>query len=263
MADHDADDVRHLKLALELSGIDVPVCLPNSHHVVLGDMRLHYLDWGTRGRRPILFLHGGALTAHTWDVVCLAVRADFHCFALDQRGHGDSEWSPIMDYAPEAHVRDIERLVDLLRLENFVLVGQSLGGLNAFSYAQRHASRLAALVVIDTGPQIQIAGAQRIGDFVSATVALDSIDEFVERAVAFNPQRDRRLLRRSILHNVRQLPNGKWVRKNDTRHWPEVDTRELTRRALERFSDPSGVTCPTLVVRGANSDLFPDEGAAA
>jgi pimeloyl-ACP methyl ester carboxylesterase len=263
MTDREAEDLRHLKLALELSGIDVPVHLPGSHHVVLGGMRLHYLDWGTRGLSPILFLHGGALTAHTWDVVCLAMRDDFHCIALDQRGHGDSEWSPVMDYMPETHRADIERLVDLLGFDRFILVGQSMGGLNSFVYAQRHAARLAALVIIDTGPKIHLEGARRIGDFVADTVELDSIDDFVTRAVAFNPHRDPRLLRRSLLHNLRRRPNGKWVRKNDTRHYPEFDVDEVTRHAIERFREASVVTCPTLVVRGAKSDLFHDEDAAA
>jgi pimeloyl-ACP methyl ester carboxylesterase len=262
MTDREAEDLRHLQLALELSGLDVPARLPDSHHVVLGGMRLHYLDWGSRGRPPILFLHGGALTAHTWDVVCLALRDEFHCLALDQRGHGDSEWSPTMDYAPEAHLADIERFVDLLGLDRLILVGQSMGGLNAFVYAQHHAARLAALVIIDTGPGVRFEGARRIGDFVADTVELDSIDEFVTRAVAFNPHRDPRLLRRSLLNSLRRLPNGRWTRKNDTRHYPDFDVRELMRRALERFRKTSGVTCPTLVVRGAKSDLFLDEDAA-
>src|SRR5690349_7102642 len=103
-----SESLQHLRLAVELSGVEVPeVVLPNAGHFVVHGTRLFYLDWGTRGRQPILFLHGGALTAHTWDVVCLGLRSDYHCLALDQRGHGNCEWSPIMDYGPEAHGRDI------------------------------------------------------------------------------------------------------------------------------------------------------------
>ena len=263
MSDRDEEELHHLELALELSGVGVPAALPESNHVVIGGMRLHYLDWGTRGRPPILFLHGGALTAHTWDVVCLALRSRYRCIALDQRGHGDSEWSPVTDYAPEAHLRDIEGLIDHLGVERPLLVGQSMGGLNAFVYARRHAARLAGLVVIDTGPGIRVDGARRIGNFVTETVELDSIEEFVERAVAFNPRRDPRLLRRSLLNNLRRSPDGKWVRKNDTRHFGQIDVQELARRAEELFRDSSPVTCPTLVVRGAESDLLHDDDAGA
>ncbi len=49
---------------------------------------------GNKHLPTIVFLHGGALNAHTWDLVCLALRDDYHCVALDQRGHGDSDWAP-------------------------------------------------------------------------------------------------------------------------------------------------------------------------
>ena len=96
----------HLRAAIDVAGGDVDkVVLPADHDLVVDGLRLHYLDWGRNGRPPLLFLHGGGLTAHTWDLVCLALRANFHCLALDQRGHGDSEWSPVLDYGPDAHVR--------------------------------------------------------------------------------------------------------------------------------------------------------------
>src|SRR5690348_10982585 len=55
-------------------------------------LRLSYLDWGGSGD-PIVFLHGGALTAHTWDLVCIGLRGTYRCISLDLRGHGDSDWS--------------------------------------------------------------------------------------------------------------------------------------------------------------------------
>ena len=80
------------------------------------------------GLPPVVFLHGGGLNAHTWDLVCAALRRERHCVALDQRGHGESEWSPEMDYATESHAADVGAFVDALKLERFVLVGMSLGG---------------------------------------------------------------------------------------------------------------------------------------
>jgi len=94
-----AERIQHLRRAVERAGIEVPeVVAPRSEQVILGRMRFHYLDWGTQGRPPLVCLHGGGLTAHTWDVVCLALRGDHRCVALDLRGHGDSEWSPTADY---------------------------------------------------------------------------------------------------------------------------------------------------------------------
>lgn len=256
------EELEHLRLAVEVSKTPVSeIALPERCHAVVGGFRLHYLDWGTRGRPPILFLHGGALNAHTWDVVCLAMRGEHHCFALDQRGHGDSEWSPEMDYIPEAHRRDIAGFADQLGLERFLLVGQSMGALNAFTYATEHSDRLKGLVLIDAGPNIRTSGAQRIGDFVGATAEIDSIEDALAKALSFNPLRDPRLLRRSLLYNYRRLPSGKWARKHDMRHWVGVDMGERAARHREHWKRAARVTCPTLVVRGALSDVFHDEDA--
>jgi pimeloyl-ACP methyl ester carboxylesterase len=254
--------MEHLRLAVELAGVEIPeVVLPTSRQLVVGGTRLHCLDWGTRDHAPILFLHGGALTARTWDVVCLGLRRDYHCIALDQRGHGDSEWSPVMDYVPEAHARDIDGLLDAYGFERAVLIGQSMGGLNAFHYTTQHPERVAALGLVDVGPEVRIDGARRIGDFVASTAEIDSIEAFVEQAMAFNPLRDRRLLTSSVRNNLRQLPNGKWVRKNDTRFFQQVGIEEVARRIEAYWRDLERVTCPVLVVRGALSDVMTAEAA--
>jgi pimeloyl-ACP methyl ester carboxylesterase len=257
-----SESLQHLRLAVELAGVEAPeIILPESRHVVVGGTRLHLLDWGTAGQPPLLFLHGGALSARTWDVVCLGLRGEYHCVALDQRGHGDSEWSPIMDYAPESHARDIDGVLDALGFERAVLIGQSMGGLNAFVYTRMHPERVAGLVLIDVGPDIRMAGAQRIGDFVHNTAEIDSIEDFVEQAMAFNPLRDRRLLTWSVRNNVRQLPSGKFVRKNDTRFFGRLGLEEVKRRIEASWRDPSDITCPVLVVRGELSDVFLDDAA--
>ena len=72
-----SEHLDHLREASAVAGLALPeLIVPEEHHVVLRRMRFRYLDWGTRGQPPILFLHGGGLTAHTWDLVCLALRPD-------------------------------------------------------------------------------------------------------------------------------------------------------------------------------------------
>jgi pimeloyl-ACP methyl ester carboxylesterase len=225
-------------------------------------MRFHYLDWGTRGLPPMLFLHGGGLNVHTWDLVCASLKPERHCLALDQRGHGDSEWSPVMDYATESHAEDLDAFVDHLGLERFVLVGMSLGGANALAWAGSHSERLAALVLIDVGPEVRQAGVRKIAAFTSEATPLDSIEDFVAKALAFNPRRDATLLRRSLLHNLRRMPDGKWMWKYDQRHRGRaLDPAAAGRRRDLLWSAVAKVSCPTLVVRGAESDVFLDEDA--
>jgi esterase len=252
----------HLTRAAAKAGLSFPeLVLPDVHDVVLRRMRFHYLDWGTAGRPPIVFLHGGGLNAHTWDLVCLGLRRDRHCFALDQRGHGESEWSPVMDYGTESHVGDLEAFVDHLGLDRFVLVGMSLGGANALAWAGRHSEKLAGLVLVDVGPEVRTAGAQKIAAFTSNQKPMESLDEVIERAMAFNPRRDRELLRLSLRHNLRQTPKGQWMWKYDQRHRGTVDPGAAERRRDLLWSAVTTVKCPTLVVRGAQSDVFHDEDA--
>ncbi len=256
------DEVEHLRLATEVANVAVPeVVAPSEHDVVLRGLRLHYLDWGRRRLRPILFLHGGALSSRSWDVVCLALRTRYHCLALDQRGHGDSEWSPTLDYTPEAHSGDVDALLSHLGLSDVVLVGQSMGALNAFTYTRLHPDRVAALVLVDAGPGVRVPGASAIVGFVRETAEVESIDAFVEQALVFQPRRDRRLLRWSSRHHLRQLASGKWMRKNDMRHWSGMDARALADRLRPYWQGAEGIACPALIVRGAESDVLLDEDA--
>jgi pimeloyl-ACP methyl ester carboxylesterase len=258
------DQLQHLRLAADLAGFErLEVVLPDDHDVVLGGMRLHYLDWGTEGCPPVLFLHGGGLTARTWDLVCIALRTRRHCLALDQRGHGDSEWSPGLDYGTDAHQRDLEALIRHLALERPVLVGQSMGALNALAYAAHHADSLAGLVLVDMTPDLQMKGAERILDFFAAPAELDSVEAFVDRALEFNPARDPRLLRSSLQHNLRRLPSGKWTWKYDRRAMTR-ERFEKVRGEVHAIRDSlEAVTCPTLVVRGESSDVVTAAAAAA
>ena len=103
-----AGQLEMLRAAVEIAGLNArKIDLPQDHQLIIGAMRFHYLDWGGNGH-PIVFLHGGGLNAHTWDVVALMLRDRYRCIALDQRGHGDSEWSPAIDYGVETQVRDVE-----------------------------------------------------------------------------------------------------------------------------------------------------------
>jgi pimeloyl-ACP methyl ester carboxylesterase len=194
--------------------------------------------------------------------VCAALRLERHCLAFDQRGHGESEWSPQMDYATERHVEDIHAFFDALGLRRFVLVGMSLGGVNALAWAGAHSRRLAGLVLVDVGPEIRFDGVRKIAAFTSDATPLDSVEAYVDRAIAFNPRRNRELLRRSLLHNLRPMPDGRLMWKYDQRHRgraPDPGAYERRRQLL--WSAVDAVECPTLVVRGGQSDVFHDEDA--
>jgi pimeloyl-ACP methyl ester carboxylesterase len=140
-----------------------------------------------------------------------------------------------------------------------------MGGINALTYAANHPRRVLALVLVDVGPDVRREGAARIEEFVNGPGELESIEEFVERAAAFNPRRHRRLLQRSLLHNLRMLPSGSWTWKYDRRPFSDrrwADDRYIRSELEPLWSDVARVHCPTLVVRGEESDVFTDEQAA-
>lgn len=254
------EELEMFRTALAIAGLHPEtITLPDDHHVIVGSMRLHYLDWGGSGP-PILFLHGGGLNAHTWDFVAAMLRGRYRCVALDQRGHGDSEWSPVIDYRIAAQVSDIEGFIERIGLQRPILAGQSMGGLNSIAYATRHSDRMRAMVIVDVAPEISDSGAERIRDF-SATPELDSPQAFLERAVKFNPIRDPAVLRRSLYYNLRETPAGKWVFKHDQRRRSDDAMRSFSEERACLASEISKITCPTLVVRGALSDVLTDAAA--
>lgn len=285
MVDVAADGLRR---AAQAKGVQVPEFVdPDEHHVVLAGHRFHYLDWGKPDLRPAVFLHGHGLTAHTWDLVSLALRPRLRCFAPDLRGHGDSEWSPVMDYRVETHAADAERFLRQVTVAPAVLVGMSLGGLVALRCAADAGKLVRALVIVDIGPEsagkFRAAsdraasdraapdgagsdnGARRLVNSFSAPVELESVEEFVQHALALNPRRDPVLLRGSLLHNLRQLPTGRWTWKYDQR--PLLRTRSENDGNRDDgmpaiWSLTERVNCPVLVVRGGGSDILSRRGAA-
>ena len=183
----------------------------------------------------MIMLHGFAQQCHSWDFVALSFADKYNIYAIDQRGHGDSDWDPQKDYTPEAQQKDIAAIVDKLGLNNFVLM---------------------ALVIVDAGPENVRVGTQNIRNFVEQEDELDSIDAFVDRVIAYNPRRDRTQIRGSIINNLRELPNGKWTWKYDkilrsAGRMGKPQDPEVTKKLWGYIES---LQCPTLVVRGDSSD---------
>ena len=229
--------------------------------VDLNGLKIHYLDWGAAGQPPLLLLHGGMQTAHSWDLTAVALKRRFHAVAMDLRGHGDSDWSDEGDYAHATHASDVAALIDHLGWNKLVLAGLSLGGLAAMTFASERSDKLAALVIVDVGPELNPGGVGRIIGFTGGPGELDSVDAFIERSIEYNPRRKREQLRYSLAHNLKQLPNGRYAWKYDRRIGQRRDS--AGERAPVQFDDMwerlRAITCPTLVVRGAQSDVFAEE----
>src|SRR5882724_11907152 len=166
--------------------------VPSSHFVSVNGLRLHYLDWDNTHLPNVLLLHGVRLQSHTWDMAALLLRDHYHLVALDQRGHGDSEWTSeaqMNDDTFDLMLEDTGQLVEFLGWNKFILVGMSMGGITAMRYAAQFPDRLLALCIVDIAPTTMHNAVLNMDGFKIETETLSRFEDFLERAHKFMPHR--------------------------------------------------------------------------
>ena len=233
---------------------------PEDRMVTANGMKFHYLEWGDPANPTLVMLHGVSQQAHSWDFVSLALSPAYHVIALDQRGHGDTEWAADGDYSIDAMQADIDGVVDALGLNDFNLMGHSMGGRNSFIWASRHPDTLRSLTIVDTGPETQRRGQDRIRQFRELPNNLDSFQEFADRVREYTGRTEEQVLG-ALKYSIRQMPDGKWAWKWDpeTRNRGRGDPVWPTERLWQCVE---AVDCPSLVLRGSRSDIFAEETLA-
>lgn len=262
------DDMKACAEAIGLGATEY--VLPEDKWVHLNGIDFHYLDWGNPHLPPLVLLHGGSLTAHTWDMTCLLLRQHYHCIALDQRGHGDTGWTPddqLDQDNNELMAQDTAAFIDYLAYPRVILCGMSMGGQNSLRYAPKHPDRLYRLVIVDIAPVTMQEGLVEMEAFRRETETMRNFDDFLERAVKFNPQRKPAHLKYSLLHSLKQVEDG-WTWKQDHRRRAAMEsmTEEEQKQAREErakslWSDVRGITTPTLLMRGEISKILSKEAA--
>jgi pimeloyl-ACP methyl ester carboxylesterase len=190
-------------------GLEVPVPTVRRFFVAVDGLRqLSGLAWG-ESDPEIVLVHGGAQNAHTFDTVALALQRPL--LALDLPGHGYSDASPYPSSAIASHALDIERALEKLTTCALPLVGMSLGGLCSILVASDRPDLIRSLVLIDITPGVNADKAKHITDFVNGPKSFDDFSELLTRTIEHNPTRSVSSLRRGILHNALQRPDGTWV----------------------------------------------------
>jgi pimeloyl-ACP methyl ester carboxylesterase len=206
----------------------------------------------------MLLLHGFNQTAHTWDEFCPRVCQQSHVRAFDQRGHGDTQWAPDQDYSRDAMVQDIAALVPALAMPPFILIGMSMGGANAMTYAAHYPDQVKALVLVDVGPEVKQEGVENIRRLVGPK-DWPSFEAAVADIHRFNPRRSVGNIRQRLSHSMGQLPSGAWTWKVD-----EVfrdPNRPRTRDTEGLWESVRQLQCPTLLINGAESDILAPDAA--
>jgi esterase len=236
---------------------------PSSKTLTVNGLALHYLEWGEAAAPPIVCVHGYTGSADAFNALARHLKDRHHILAPDVRGHGESAWSPAGAYRYEDQASDLAEFAKRLELDKFGLIGTSMGGIIAMTYAAEHAGRLSGLVINDIGPDPE-AGTQRITQMVGSRP-----DEFatLEEAMAYRRTASPILAARSpadqhelALGLLRRGTGGKWGWKMDPAYIRQrVERGPPVRPPLWPALD--AVSCPTLVVWGSDSDVLSEAQA--
>ncbi|MEM9621723.1 MAG: alpha/beta hydrolase [Pseudomonadota bacterium] len=237
----------------------VPGCaMPQSQWLARNDgPDLHLLNWGGDGP-PVVLLHGGALSAHTWSRLCALVRQDYRCIALDLRGHGDSDWAD--SYRIEECVDDVAYAIETMGVSRPHLVGMSLGGIvSAYLVLNQGASRFSSLALVDVAPGVSFAATRKLRDFVDAPTVQQGVPALVDATRALGSEKTDAELIYRYTSLVRPHRGSGWAWKQD-RRVPIDYAHILDRLALLRTFAAS-LSLPVLVARGALSKMLSSEAA--
>ena len=231
------------------------------HTVSLHGQRFHYTEWGPPAAPPVVLLHGITGHARTWDDEARLLAERRRVLALDQRGHGDSDPAPDGDYGDDALLGDLDAFVHALGLGRVSLLALSLGGRVAINYAGRYPAQVERLVVVDIGPEIAPAGRARVGTLMAtAPERFASIEDVIIHMRANAPRYTDAMLRHRAQHAVRPLPGGGFTWKYD-RALRDAIRQGRLRVPADLWPQWRAIACPTLLVRGAESDVLSDETA--
>lgn len=234
-----------------------------------GGLRLVGDVTGDPSDPPVILLHGGGQTRHSWHATAQVLAGHgWRAYSIDLRGHGESDWAPDGDYSLDAFSGDVRAMAASLDRPP-ALVGASLGGMSSLAAVGDGPAGLASsLVLVDVAPRIEDAGAMRIGDFMRQHMeqGFASLEEAADAVAAYNPHRRRPRDLEGLRKNLRQREDGRWAWHWDPRFIsPPAGGPDETRVSIvspERLEAAARrLLIPVLLVRGRLSDLLSEEGA--
>lgn len=223
--------------------------LQNFHHQITGNLQ---------SRKKLVFLHGLMGYGMNWRGISKSFADEFHILYYDQRGHGRSI-SPKTGYAPEDFASDLVQILDELGWEKIYLVGHSMGGRVAGTFAHLHPKRIEKLVIEDIGPDANPQAIARIEEILNKVPVpfsgkKDAKEYFMNTFLQdFSHRPLAKELGMFLYSNVEEKENGEVFWKFD----PDImHACVLQGRQRERFKEFSEIQSPTLILRGTKTEEF-------
>ena len=214
---------------------------------------------GDPSGRPVLLMHGGGQTRHSWSAATNELgRRGYHAISLDLRGHGESSWAPDGVYELTRYRDDVYAVLEQIPAMP-VMVGASLGGISAMLAIGESAKPVASgLVLVDITPRIEPEGVQRIHDFMTANLdGFETLEQVADAIAIYNPNRPRPKNLGGLMKNLRER-EGRFFW-----HWdpamliqPDIDKPGHWDR-LDQAT--ASIAVPTMLVKGSESDIVSDE----
>ncbi len=232
---------------------------PQAKTISLRGLTFRYYEWGQADHPSMLLLHGGAERALSWERFAALQAGQFRVIALEQRGHGESDWSD--SYYPTECAADIAACIKSLGLAPVVLVGYSMGGRHAILCSAAQPALVRALVIEDYGAYLEGDEVERTSILYRDPQRVPEREEFRRRLKEYNPSFADEQIERIMTKNLRQWPDGRWSWHYDIRCLQQARAFITGQQPLWRQM-VSHVQTPTLIVRGKDSKMISHESAA-
>jgi pimeloyl-ACP methyl ester carboxylesterase len=227
-------------------------------------LRFHYREWGdTRTKHALILLHGYAETSEVWNDMAVDLAREFRVIAIDQRGYGQSSRVPDHDYSRSRQIEDLEAIIEQLGLRSVTLVGHSMGGANAICYASEHPEMVTALIVIETAPEVLRSGIETVRRLMATGEEFSSLEQAVEAFRPYLPYASVEQLERRVRASFTVNDDGMYIWDFDPAFRdPSVrppDPDPGQRRVADLWDYADRIQCPTMIVRGAETDMLTPE----
>jgi pimeloyl-ACP methyl ester carboxylesterase len=235
-----------------------------------GFHQMAYVEWGAADNPKVLVcVHGLTRNGRDFDFLAQALAADYRVVCPDVAGRGKSDWlSNKSLYVMPQYCADMATLLARLNVETVDWLGTSMGGLIGMALAAQPGNPIRRLILNDAGPVVSAVSLARIGDYLGSPPRFDSIEqaEAYVRAVSvpFGPHTDAQW-RHLTVHAVREAADG----KIEFRYDPGIAQAYKQGQQLSGGKDVElwplfdAITCPTLLLRGEQSDLLAPQTAQA
>ncbi|MEO8134876.1 MAG: alpha/beta hydrolase [Betaproteobacteria bacterium] len=222
-------------------------------------VRIFYRLFGEPGALPVLIVHGLSFFSFDWAGPATRLATFGQVAAMDMRGFGDSDWPG--DYSLAAHAADIIAVLDHLGWQRAALIGHSMGGRHAAVAAADYPERFACLVLVDYTPENAPVGSARVAKRLASTPdAFESVDAALRWSGVDPESADGRLKRPRFEAYLKPAPGGGLMFKRDPHFRDQfrrqLETGERHKLELDMWQVLQQIACPTLILRGARSDMF-------